>query len=99
MKTDIRYVEAVQNDALEEQLHTKLEGLERKYEWIIDAHVFFKTEKHPNEENYVCEIKLSVPGQAMFASANEINFNKAVNSSIHQLGTQLEKMKAKMIEH
>jgi ribosome-associated inhibitor A len=99
MKTEIRYVEAVQNDALEEQLGTKLDGLERKYDWIMDATVFFKSEKHPNEENCVCEIKLSVPGQSVFASSNEANFNKAVNSSIHQLSSQLETLKGKMIEH
>jgi putative sigma-54 modulation protein len=99
MKTEIRYVEALKNDSLEEQLNDKLQGLERKYDWIIDAQVFFKTEKHPNEENFVCEIKLSVPGQTIFSSSNEINFNKAINSTIQQLGGQLERMKAKMIEH
>jgi putative sigma-54 modulation protein len=99
MKTEIRYVEALKNDSLEEQLNDKLQGLERKYDWIIDAQVFFKTEKHPNEENFVCEIKLAVPGQTIFSSSNEINFNKAINSTIQQLGGQLERMKAKMIEH
>jgi len=99
MKVDIRFVNAVQNDSLELQLNEKLESLERKYDWIVDALVFFKEEKHPNEENYVCEIKLSVPGQQLFASSNEINFNKSINQSIHQLGIQLEKLKAKMIAH
>ncbi|MFT4603109.1 MAG: ribosome-associated translation inhibitor RaiA, partial [Arenicella sp.] len=91
MKTEIRYVEAAQSKSLEEQLQTKLESLERKYDWILDALVFFKTEKHPNEENSVCEIKLSVAGPDIFASSNEINFNKAVNTCIDQVGIQLEK--------
>ena len=46
MKTEIRYVEALKNDSLEEQLNDKLQGLERKYDWIIDAQVFFKTETY-----------------------------------------------------
>ena len=99
MKTDIRYIEAVKNNTLDEQIKDKLQGLERKYDWIIDAQVFFKTEKHPNEENFVCDIKLAVPGQTIFSSSNEINFNKAINSTIHQLGIQLERMKGKMIDH
>lgn len=99
MKVDIRFVNAVQNDSLEEQLQEKLDSLERKYDWIIDAQAFFKDEKHPNEENYVCEIKLSVPGQQLFASSNEINFNKSINQTIQQLGMQLEKLKGKMMNH
>ena len=99
MKTDIRYIDAVQNDSLEEQLAEKLAGLERKYDWIIDAQVFFKSEKHPNEENFVCEIKLTVPGSQLFAGANEVNFNKAINVSIQQLSVQLEKLKSKMVAH
>lgn len=99
MKTDIRYIDAVQNDSLEQQLQEKLDGLERKYDWIIDAQIFFKTEKHPNEENYVCEIKLTVPGTQIYASANEVNLNKAVNTSTQQLSVQLEKLKSKLVSH
>ena len=99
MNIEIRFVHAVQNDALEEQIREKLENLERKYDWITNAAVFLKDEKHPNEENYVCEIKLSVPGPQLFASSNEVNFNKAINNTISQLGVQLEKLKAKMVAH
>ncbi|MBD3637285.1 MAG: ribosome-associated translation inhibitor RaiA [Crocinitomicaceae bacterium] len=99
MNIEIRFVHAVQNDSLESQVREKLENLERKYEWITNAAVFLKTEKHPNEENYVCEIRLSVPGPQLFASSNEVNFNKAINSTIQQLGIQLEKQKAKLISH
>jgi putative sigma-54 modulation protein len=99
MNIEIRFVHAVHNETLEDQVKEKLEGLERKYDWITNAAVFLKDEKHPNEENYVCEIKLSVPGPQLFASTNEVNFNKAINNTIHQLATQLEKLKAKMIAH
>lgn len=99
MKTEIKFVHAVQNDLIEEQVVEKLESLERKYDWIINATVTFKDEKHPNEENYVCDISLNVPGTQLFASANEINFNKAINSCAQQLTTRLEKHKSKMVAH
>ena len=99
MKTEIRYVHAVQNDRVEAQLTEKLSSLQKKYDWVSKAAVFFKDEKHPNEENYVCEIRLSVPGQQLFASANEVNFNKAINSTVKHLTVQLKKLKAKMISH
>lgn len=99
MNIEIRFVHAVQNDSLEQQVTEKLQNLERKYEWITNAAVFFKDEKHPNEENYVCEIRLSVPGPQIFASSNETNFNKAINSTIQQLSTQLEKHKSKVVAH
>ena len=99
MNIEIRFVHAVQNDSLEEQVQEKLHNLERKYDWITNAAVFLKDEKHPNEENYVCEIRLSVPGPQLFASSNEVNFHKAINSTIQQLSTQLEKHKTKMVSH
>lgn len=99
MNIEIRFVHAVQNESLEEQVREKLENLERKYDWITNAAVFLKDEKHPNEENYVCEIKLSVPGPQLFASSNEVNFHKAINNTIAQLSIQLEKLKAKMVAH
>ncbi|MCB9222817.1 MAG: ribosome-associated translation inhibitor RaiA [Crocinitomicaceae bacterium] len=99
MNIEIRFVHAVQNDSLEQQVKEKLENLERKYDWITNAAVFLKDEKHPNEENYVCEIRLSVPGPQLFASSNEVNFNKAINNTITQLGSQLEKLKSKMVAH
>ena len=95
MKTEIRFVHAVQNEKLEEQVMEKLGNLERKYDWITNAAVFFKSEKHPNEENYVCEIRLSIPGPQLFASSNEANFHTAINSVIQQLSGQLEKKKGK----
>jgi putative sigma-54 modulation protein len=99
MKTEIRFVHAVQNDSLEAQVIEKLEGLEKKYDKITSAAVFFKTEKHPNEENYVCEIRLSLPGPQLFASSNETNFNKAINSTINQLTSQLARQKSKQLSH
>lgn len=99
MNTEIRFVHAVQNAQLEEQVMEKLENLERKYDWITNAAVFFKSEKHPNEENYVCEIRLSIPGPQLFASSNEANFHTAINSAIHQLTGQLEKKKGKASVH
>lgn len=99
MKIEIQFVHAVHSDSLVEQVTEKLQNLEQKYDWITNAAVFLKSEKHPNEENFVCEIRLSVPGPQIFASSNEINFNKAINSTIQQLSGQLSKKKEKFTAH
>jgi ribosome-associated inhibitor A len=99
MNIEIRFVHAVPNSSIEERVREKLESLGHKYDWIISAAIFFKEEKHPNQENFVCEIRLSIPGPQLFASSNETNFNKAINSTIHQLSSQLEKKKGKLMAH
>jgi ribosomal subunit interface protein len=99
METKIQFINAVRNDALEDYLDDKLSSLSRKYDKIQKAEIHFKCEKHPREENYVCEITLDIPGKVIFSSANEVNFNKAINVSTHQLSAQLEKIKTKHASH
>lgn len=98
MNIDIQFVHAVQNDSLVDQVNDKLGRLNAKYDWITNAAVFLKEEKHPQGKDYECEIRLSVPGPQIFAKAAEINFNKAINEAVSDLSVQLEKKKDKMQE-
>jgi len=47
----------------------------------------------------VCEIRINVPGSQLFSSSNEINFNKAINTSVQHLSARLERHKSKMVAH
>ncbi|MBD3637777.1 MAG: HPF/RaiA family ribosome-associated protein [Crocinitomicaceae bacterium] len=98
MEIEIQFIRARKNDSLESQVHDKLERLGNKYDWITKAVVFLKEEKHPQGKDYECEMRLSVPGPQIFAQSQEVNFNKAINETIHDLGMQLEKKKDKMQE-
>jgi len=99
MEIKTQFINAIHNDSLVAYLEDKLASLSRKYEQILAAEIHFKCEKHPREENYVCEVKLDIPGKIVFSSANEINFNKAINTSTNHLASQLEKIKTKQGSH
>lgn len=98
MQVNIQFVHAKRSEALEEQVKEKLGKLYNKYDWITNAAVFLKEEKHPESRDFHCEIRLSVPGPQIFAETHEVNFNKAINETVQDLGTQLEKKKDKMQE-
>lgn len=96
MNTEIQFVQLQKSDALNDYVLEKLKTLEEKYNWITNAAVFLKEEKHDHEENFVCEIRLSVPGPQLFAKSHDTNFNTAVNNVIQELNNQLTKKKEKM---
>ena len=74
----------------------KTSKLIQKYDWITQAVVFLKDEKHPEDRRYKCEIRLSVPGPQIFAESQEVNLNAAVNRTLSDLKIQLGKRKDKM---
>ena len=98
MNIVINFVHTDKKSVLEDQVKTKLERLSKKYDWITSAQVFLKEEKHPNQMNFECEIKLSIPGPQLFAKDANENFHKAINETVQDLGVQLEKRKDLMQE-
>ncbi|MFZ9028554.1 MAG: ribosome hibernation-promoting factor, HPF/YfiA family [Crocinitomicaceae bacterium] len=99
MKVEVQFVDLDHSESMEAFANEKLDKLGRKYDWVIGANVFYKKEQHNNEENYLCEIRLSAPGPQLFAHEYDTNFEKATNQVIKQLDVQLEKRKAKMSDH
>lgn len=96
MNIEIQFVNTRKIDSVEELIRQKLKDLSAKYDYITNAAVFIKEEKHPNERDHVCEIRLSVPGPQLFASSHETLFEKAVVNTIEDLERQLKKHKEKM---
>ncbi|MBW2960772.1 ribosome hibernation-promoting factor, HPF/YfiA family [Mesonia aestuariivivens] len=100
MDTNFNYVHVAASERLEEFTKEKLNKLKERFDFIVSAEVFFKTENSSaKQEGRIAEIKLSVPGPQIFASANEENFDMAVNKTISELKTQLQKKKEKMQTH
>jgi len=82
------------SDAMDEYVTGKLEKLAKKFDWIINAVVYFKVEHDSKKQKgRVCKIELSVPGPRIFAESFEINYKKAVQNTIGDLETQLKKRK------
>lgn len=93
MTINIQYVQMPTSESMSEIISNKLRKLEKKFEWIISADVFFKLENDPAGKGKICEIRLSAPGPTLFAKTSEDNFEKAAASTIKELESQLKKRK------
>jgi len=86
------------NDRLEISILDKLEKLEMKYEWIINAKVFLKIEpfKDSAVKDKVFEIDVSVPGPNIFNKTYAESFEAAIAEGFDDLDKLLRKHKDKM---
>lgn len=99
MTIDINYLHMPVSESLSNFVTNKLNKLGAKYSWIIRAEVLFKQENNPSENNKICEIKLSVPGQNLFAQTNETFFEKAAVATLDSIEKQLKKRKEILTRH
>ncbi|KAB1068207.1 ribosome-associated translation inhibitor RaiA [Tamlana haliotis] len=97
MQIIFEYHDVDTSNALEAFAKEKLEKLGEKYDMIIRADVFIKTENTTSDEiGKICNIRLSLPGPRLFAEASHDDFRNAVSESINELERQLRKRKEKM---
>lgn len=82
---------------LEEFANKHLNKLFDKYDFIVRADVFFKTENTSEEDKgKICNIRLSAPGPRLFADASHGSFEASVKEAVEELERQLKKRKDKM---
>ncbi|MGM0634857.1 MAG: ribosome hibernation-promoting factor, HPF/YfiA family [Bacteroidota bacterium] len=100
MDINFNYVHVTASDRLEDFTTKKLDKLGQRYDWVVRAEVFIKKENTSSQDTgMICEIKVSAPGQNIFASSNEKNFETAISSTIEDISRQLQKRKEKMMTH
>jgi ribosomal subunit interface protein len=99
MKINIQSGKQEVYKGVEVLVEEKLAYLAGKYEWIINADVFFKKEKETHGKGHICEIKLSLPGPLVFASSDKDSFESAVAETVNDLDKQLRKRKDTMSKH
>ncbi len=81
---------------LEEFAGKHINKLADKYDFIVRADVFFKTENTSDEDRgKICKIRLSAPGPRLFANASHDSFEASVKESVGDLERQLRKRKEK----
>jgi putative sigma-54 modulation protein len=78
---------------LQEFIQLKIGKLYRFTDRIISCDVFLKLDNSTTHENKVCELRLSVPGRAMFAERQCKSFEEAAVGCIDALYEQLMKWK------
>ncbi|WP_439129295.1 ribosome hibernation-promoting factor, HPF/YfiA family [Polaribacter sp.] len=97
MNINFEYHDVEASKRLEDFATEKLESLYQKFEMIVRADVFFKTENTSSDETgMICNIRLSVPGPRLFAEASHDNFIDSISESVSDLEKQLKKKKGKM---
>ncbi|WP_276391589.1 ribosome hibernation-promoting factor, HPF/YfiA family [Eudoraea chungangensis] len=99
MTINIQYVQMPTSDSMSDIVIAKLQKLEKKYDWLIKADVFFKLENDPSGMGKICEIQLSAPGPRLFAKSNQDNFEKAAATVVKELENQLAKRKDMLKKH
>jgi len=99
MTVNIQYVHMATSDAMNEYVNNKLEGLGKKYEWIIGAQVHFEHQKDPKGKGKICKMELSLPGPRIFAISDETTYENAVKQTIKDLEKQLKKRKKTFQTH
>jgi putative sigma-54 modulation protein len=81
------------------QLHNfvmdKVGKLSNHYDKIMSADVTLKVDNSKNADNKVCEIRLIIPGEDLFAKSQSESFEEATTATVDALENQITKMKAK----
>lgn len=93
MTVNFQYVGVDVSETLSAFTEEKLKSLFSKYEFLINATVYFKQEEQQHETGKICNIELSLPGPRIFATSNERNFEVSVRETISDLERQLKKRK------
>ena len=95
------YTESVQFKADEKLLHfieEKLSKMDQFFDRIIDARVVLKLENSGQIKDKIAEVRLSVPGNILFASSTSKTFEAAVDEAAQAVKRQLVKYKERMKE-
>lgn len=93
MTVNFQYVGIDASETLSAFTKEKLEKLFNRYEFLINAMVYFKQEGSDHDAGKMCSIELSLPGPRLYATSNTHNYEMSVRETISELERQLKKRK------
>ncbi len=100
MNINFEYDDVKASNRLEIMAAKKLDKLLDKFDFVVRADVFFKTENTSSpDKGMICNIRLSAPGPRLFAESSTGSFEASIAASVSDLDRQLQKRKAKMKSH
>ncbi|MEJ6791322.1 MAG: HPF/RaiA family ribosome-associated protein [Lacinutrix sp.] len=100
MTVNYEYDGVTARQELEAYVKGKLDKLFNKYEFIVRADVFFKTENTSVRNSKMkTSIRLSAPGPRLFAETTSDSFHKSASEVVTALERQLDKRKSVMQTH
>ena len=96
MQVKIHSVQFKADVKLENFIEDKLGKLNNYYDHILGSEVFLKLENTNGPENKITEIRLSIPGNDLFAKKQSKTFEEATDQAIEALRRQIQKHKDKV---
>jgi len=100
MNINFKYHDVKASNRLEIMAAQRIEKLFDKFDFIIRADVFFKTENTSEPDTgMICNIRLSIPGPRLFAEASHSSFEASIAKSSDDLQRQLQNRKDKLNAH
>lgn len=97
MNINFEYDDVKASNRLEIMAAEKLEKLLDKFDFVVRADVFFKTENTSSPDTgMICNMRLSAPGPRLFAESSTASFEASIAATLKDLDRQLQRRKAKM---
>ena len=96
MKVKIHSIHFDADQKLINFVQEKVDKLDHYFDQIIDGEVFLKIDNADNNENKIAEIKLSIPGNNLFAKKQCKTFEEATDSVVEALRRQIRKKNGKL---
>lgn len=93
MEINIQSLHFTPHDELSEFVHKRVEKLAKLNKQILTSNVILKIDKSKKFSNKVCEVRLIVPGNDMFAKKQRKSFEEAILEVVNALERQLRKKK------
>lgn len=84
------------SQALLELVNKRLEKFETITDRILESKVVLKVDKSATRENKICEIRLAIPGNDLFAKKTAETFEQALDLVVHALEKQVHDWKTKL---
>ncbi|MBK8623539.1 MAG: ribosome-associated translation inhibitor RaiA [Saprospiraceae bacterium] len=91
MLIDIQAVKFTADQKLKDFINEKVEKLNKFHHKIISAVVYLKLENSGQVKDKIVEIKMSIPGSTLLATATDKTFEAAIDDSVETLKRQLKK--------
>ena len=95
MKTQIQSLDFNANSTLLKLVEDKLEKIYHFSDRIQEGKVILKLDKSDTRENKICEIRLVIPGNDLFAKKAGSTFEEALEHVVNALEKQITTWKTK----
>ncbi len=96
MKITVQSIHFTADKKLLAFIEKKAQKLDQFSDQIISAEVYLKLENTEDEQNKISEVKLSLPGNQLFAKEQCKTFEEATDLAIESLRRQIDKHKTKL---